>query len=186
MRKKAKITALTLVLPMSFCFAFISSAPCAEKKQLLRQAARDNDVIVAVDAHAIDNIVEAKVTVRMHKNKPKIYNALIVGPGLGRLSIETKDVLLASLEEEESYPTLKKDKGFITFKKAEDEKSSGTLTRELLQFRVPRDRVMRGKRYRMWIQVVSLQRGGRKETFKFDLKNFPELISGESDKAEEK
>jgi len=41
---------------------------------------------------------------------------------------------------------------------------------------IPEDRVRKGKKYQLWIQIESLQRGGKYKTYKFDLEKFAELI----------
>ena len=111
-------------------------------------------------------------------SKPRIYNAIVVGPKIGRLSSETRTTLTASLEQEEPYPTLSKDKGFVNFGKGEKVKEhKGTLTRELIEFRLPKDKIKKGKKYSLWVQIASMKKGDKYKTFKFDLKDLPELIS---------
>jgi len=151
-----------------------------ERTLVLRQAKEFRKSTVAVEVYLIGNILEAKVTARMmHATKPRIYNAIIVGSKLGRLSSETRKTLPANLEQEEPYPTARKDKGFIHFGKKEKTKhSKGTPTRELIEFRIPKDKIVEGKKYRLWVQIMSMQKkGGKYKTFKFDLENLPELIS---------
>ncbi len=144
---------------------------------ILREAQEFGDTTVAVEAHLIGDILQAKITARMHGTKPKIHNAIIVGPGLGRLSIESKEVLLATAEEERPYPTSKKDRAFIDFRqKAETKIAKGALTRELMIFKIPRNKIVKGKKYQLWVQVESLQRGGKYKTFKFHLDNLPGLM----------
>ena len=150
---------------------------------ILREAQEFSKNAVAVEAYLIDNILEAKITARMHGTKPKIYNAIVVGSGLGRLSFESKEVLLASTadEDEEPYPTKDKSRGLISFRDKEKTKfARGTLTRELVQFVIPEDRVREGKKYRLWVQIESLQRGGKYKTYKFDLEKFAELLLEEN------
>ncbi|MBU0759042.1 MAG: hypothetical protein KKC66_03630 [Candidatus Omnitrophica bacterium] len=146
---------------------------------LIREAQQFQNNTVAVEGYLMDNILEVKVTARMmHATKPKIYNALVVGSRLGRLEIESKEILLASVEEEEPYPTSRKDKGFVSFSGGKKNKRArGTLTRELLVFKIPRDKVVKGKRYRLWVQITSLQQGEKYKTFKFDLKDLYEKMS---------
>lgn len=150
-----------------------------EKVLVLRQAKEFRDSTVAVEVYLIDDILEAKITARMmHATKPRIYNAIVVGPKIGRLSSETRTTLTANLEQEEPYPTLSKDKGFINFGKGEKTKDlKGTLTRELVEFRLPKDKIKKGKKYKLWVQIMSMQKGGKYKTFKFDLEDLPELIS---------
>ena len=148
-----------------------------ERQLVLREAKEYRKSTVAVEAYLTDNILEAKVTARMYATKPKIHNAIIVGSRLGRLSIDSKEVLLATVEDEEPYPTSKKDRGFISFSKKKTKQSEGTLTRELMIFEIPRDKVVKGKRYELWVQIMSMQKGGKYKTFKFDLEDLAELLS---------
>ena len=144
---------------------------------LLREAKEYRDSTVAVEAYLTDNILEAKVTARMYGTKPKIHNVLVVGPKLGRLSIESKEVLLATVEDEEPYSTSKKDKGFISFAREKTKQAEGTLTREMMVFEIPRDKVMKGRRYEFWVQIMSMQKGGKYKTFKFDLEDLAGALS---------
>ncbi|MFH1854785.1 MAG: hypothetical protein ABH815_05680 [Candidatus Omnitrophota bacterium] len=145
---------------------------------LIREAQEFERSTVAVEGYLLSgDILEVKVTARMYGTKPKIYNAIVVGPGLGRLSITSKEVLLASTEEDEPYPTSRKDRGFISFGRDGALKSaSGTLTRELLLFKIPENKIRKTGKYRLWIQIMSLQKGSKYKTFKFDLKDLYEKM----------
>jgi len=104
-------------------FVIISSVPCLvtalraqdEPVLIVREAQEFQKSTVAVEVYLEGNILEARITARMYKTKPKVYNAIVVGPRLGRLSIESKTVLVQDVIDDEPYPTSKKDKGFITF-----------------------------------------------------------------------
>ena len=148
-----------------------------ERIYVLREAKEDRKTTVAVGVYLLDDILEVKVIVRMYAEKPKIYNLLIVGPKLGRLSCKTRKELLATMEEEEPYPTSKRG-GFILFaQKNKDKKAKGTLIKELFRFNIPKDKIIPGKRYQLWVSVDSKTRGGGVPLkFKFDLKNLPQLI----------
>ncbi|MFC1621386.1 hypothetical protein ACFL2G_03680 [Candidatus Omnitrophota bacterium] len=169
---------LFVVLSCVFVIGGVSISYAQEEKLLtLFEAKEFEKSTVAVKAYLTDNIFEATITARMYQTKPKIHNAIVVGPKLGRLSIESKEVLLATTMEEEPYPTKRKDKGFIHFgKDKKNKKATGTLTRELLVFKIPEDKVKKDKKYKLWIQTESLQRGGKYKTFKFDLENFFERL----------
>jgi len=106
-----------------------------------------------------------------------IYNALVVGSGLGRLSCDSRETLVATAEEEEPFLTKRKDKAFISFRKSEAvKKARGTMIKELLRFDIPVDKIKEDKKYRLWVQVVSSQKGSKYKTFKFDLEDFAELL----------
>jgi hypothetical protein len=144
-----------------------------EKVRILREAQEYEKSTVAVDAHLKDDILQVIIIARMDGTKPRIYNSIVVGPKLGRLSCESREVLLATVEEEEPFLTKRKDKAFISFTKGEEvKKAKGTLTRELFVFKIPIDRIIKGKKYELWVQIESLQKGGKYKTFKFDLENF--------------
>jgi len=169
---------LCIFLSCLFAIGVISSSYAQEEKTLILFEAKEfGKSTVAVKAYLADNILEATITARMYQAKPKIHNAIIVGSKLGRLSIESKEVLLATAAEEEPYPTKRRDKGFIHFRKdGKEKKAKGTITRELLVFKIPRDKVKKDKKYKLWVQIESLQRGGKYKTFKFDLENLAELL----------
>ncbi|MBU1853932.1 MAG: hypothetical protein KJ957_07810 [Candidatus Omnitrophica bacterium] len=183
MKRYLFITAATLILS-----GYISPMPNFSYAQeqtetegpllILREAQEKGKTTVAIEASLTENILEAKITSRMYGTKPKIYNTLIVGSKLGRLSLQAKEVLLASIEDEEPYPTTNKNRAFISFSaKTKTKTATGTLTRELVEFKIPRDKIRQKKPYQMWAQIESLQRGGKYETFKFALEDFFERLN---------
>ncbi|MBU1147297.1 MAG: hypothetical protein KKD11_03000 [Candidatus Omnitrophica bacterium] len=42
--------------------------------------------------------------------------------------------------------------------------------------KIPRDRIKKDKECKLWIQIESMQRGGKRKTFKFDIENLAELL----------
>ncbi len=155
-----------------------------ERVLLLRQAQEHRKNTVAVEAYLIGNILEAKITARMPKSRPNIYNAIIVGPKLGRLSPEARETLLQTIDsdEEEPYPTEERG-AFISFReRTRARRSKGRLTRELVVFEIPREEIVKDKKYKLWVQIKSgqeagyRQKGGRYVTFKFELEDLPELL----------
>jgi hypothetical protein len=164
-----------IVLSWSFSYAQEGSI---EKILILREAQEDQKSTVAIEAYLADNTLEVTIIARMPGTKPKIHNAIVVGPKLGRLSCESKEVLLATVEEDKPFPTKRKDMAFISFSKGEEtKKARGTLTRERVVFSIPPEKVIRGKRYDLWVQIEGLQKGGKYKTFKFDLGNIGDLLS---------
>ena len=114
---------LCIVLSCLFAIGAISVSYAQEEETLILFEAKEfGKNIVAVKAYLTDDILEATVTARMHKTKPKIHNAIIVGPKLGRLSIESKEVLLATAIEEEAYPTKKKTRPLFILEKKKKKK----------------------------------------------------------------
>ncbi|MDP8216710.1 MAG: hypothetical protein P9L98_05280 [Candidatus Kaelpia imicola] len=139
---------------------------------LLREAKEHRRATAAVEAYLEGNILEVKVIARMDRTKPRIYNVIVIGPKIGRLVPKMRETLYPTMEDEEPFPT-KKSGGFIRFSsKEEAKKTSGTLTKELLKFEIPSEKVVAGKRYQIWVKIESMQRGGDKESFKFDLEDF--------------
>jgi len=153
-----------------------------ERILVLREAQEFRDNTVGVDVYLTGNILEVKVVARMPRSRPNIYNAIVVGSRLGRLSPASRKTVLQTTEEEEPYPVTERG-AFISFRKKEKTKrTKGRLARELLFFDIPRDRIVKDKKYKLWVQIKSeqeagyRQKGGRYITFKFDLEKLPELV----------
>jgi hypothetical protein len=158
-----------------FIFLFLSrsfSAYAEERILLLREAKEYKNATAAVEVYLEENILEVIVIARMNRTKPRIDNVIVVGPKIGRVAPKSRGTLYPTMEDEEPFPT-KKSGGFISLSSKDDLKTtSGTLTKEFLKFEIPGDRVLSGKKYQIWIKVESMQRGGHKESFKFDLEDF--------------
>lgn len=169
---------MTAYVFIFFAFLFLAlrahaQEDAAEQALIIREAQEAGESYVAVEGRLVDGIFEVIVTARMANTRPKIYNVIVVGPGLGRLSCESKQALLATAAEEKPFLTKKKDKAFINLTKEEEFKvGKGTLTRESFTFRIPRDRILKEKKYELWVQIESMLEGGRYRTFKFALENF--------------
>ena len=177
---------LTLLLLASFIASVALPLYAQGQIRVIREAQEANKTRVAITGDLTDDIFEITVIARMKRTKPMIHNVIVVGPGLGRLSCETKETLVATTEEDVPFVTERKDKGLINFGKSEDAKTSeaisetnvhkGTATKALYTFRIPRDKVKKDKKYKLWVQVMSSQKGSEYDTFKFDLENFAELV----------
>ncbi|MBU1912407.1 MAG: hypothetical protein KKB22_02575 [Candidatus Omnitrophica bacterium] len=174
---KHKYLFILIIISLAISIGSVySEGQSSEPIMVLREAKESGTNSAAVEAKLIDDIMEVKITARIYGSKPRIYNALIVGPKLGRLSIESKEVLTQTPGEEAPYPTTER-KAFISFAPSSKTKAlKGTLTRELVRFKIPKDRIVRGKIYKLWVQIESMQSGGSYRTFEFELKNFAELI----------
>lgn len=164
----------------SLVFVFSYAEDEMERKLVLRQAQKQGNTSVAVEAYLIGDILETTVYVRMYSSKPKIFNILLVGPKLGRLSPRSKTTLYPKVEEQEAdltFPTTDIRGGHIRFSKRTEEKvSQGRLTRELAKFKIPRKRILAKRRYELRILVESMQRSGQTEYFRFPLKDFAQLF----------
>ncbi|MGD9014779.1 MAG: hypothetical protein PVI33_01980 [Candidatus Omnitrophota bacterium] len=161
----------------------------AEQKQIdeaqgpilvLYEAKERTKSAVAVEAYLIDDIFEVTVIAKMYGTKPLIHKVLVVGPKLGRLSPHERQTVYPKAEDQEAfYKTKDIEGGIIRLKKREKEKKlkQGALTKELARFKIPTDKIVENKRYQLWVKIESMQRGGRFESFKFELKDFPKLFS---------
>ncbi len=148
-----------------------------ERVLIIREAKKSRHTTVAVEAYLEGDILEVKVIARMRRTKPRIYNVIFLGPKVGRVVPDVRETLYPAMEGEESFPT-KEREGFISFdEKVKTKEARGTLTKELLKFRIPADRIIAGRRYQIWVKVESMQRSGDRESFKFDLENFPQFFS---------
>lgn len=183
MNKKTLMLSLLIGLVVSTAAGLYAQ----EKIQVIREAQEYSNNRVAVTGNLTNDIFEVTVIARMKRTKPRIHNVIVVGPKLGRLSCETKENLVATTEEDDPFLTKRKDKGFINFGKDEKAKTSeeisesnvhrGRVTKALYMFRIPRDRIKKDKKYKLWVQIESSQRGGKYKTFKFDLENFADYFT---------
>ncbi len=147
-----------------------------DKVLVIREAKQVRRDIVAVEGYLVDAILEVSVEVRMYGERPKITNVALVGPGVGRLSYSAKEEIPITLEEEEPYE-ITKEGGFIkTSKRTRTDTPSGTMTKELFKIKVPSEKILSGKKYELWIDIKSKTKDTRSQKFKFELKDFSEVI----------
>lgn len=149
----------------------------AEKVLVIKEAQKQDETFAAVEAYLQDNILEVTVIARMYATKPKIENVIVVGPKLGRLSPEMKQTLLATTEEDGAFETTEASGLFGFGKKKRTKEMIGALTRALYKFKIPREKIVSGKRYELRIRVESMQGTAAFARFKFYLKDLPELIN---------
>lgn len=169
------LTALMLIFHV--CPSLSQDKNPEGKSLLLRKAEQRKDTIVAVEAYIYGNILEMTVSARMHGSKPKIFNINIIGPKLGRLSPLARQMIFADAEEEDPFLTEDLEGGHIRFsKKIKEAKAKGTLTKELITFKIPPDKIVLGKEYKLWIKVEGMQGATTIETFKFDLEGLDKLV----------
>lgn len=167
---------IMLALFLSLTHAFAQEENSASRALVLREAKQDGKTTAAIDAYLIGDILEVKVTAKMYATKPEIANIILVGPKIGRMSPETRKTVTSSTEEDAPYPTSKRT-AFISFgDKAKDKKTRSTITRELVEFKIPTDKILPDRLYQIWVKVENSQSGGEVYGFKFDLKEFPRLI----------
>ncbi|MDP8233900.1 MAG: hypothetical protein P9M06_03755 [Candidatus Saelkia tenebricola] len=159
-------------------FFMLSVNTLAEGRVLvIREAKKSRHTTVAVEAFLEEDILNVKVIARMRRTKPRIYNVIFVGSKVGRVVPDARETLYPTMEGEEPFPT-KEREGFISFDdKVKVKEASGTLTKELLKFRIPMDKIVPGKRYQIWVKIESMQRGGDKESFKFNIEDFSQYFS---------
>ncbi len=167
------LLSVAVLLFVTAPLAFTEDNSGDNKILILREAKEDSKATVAVEAYLIEDILEVKVIARMEREKPRIYNVIVVGPKIGRVVSEAREVLFPAMENEEPFPT-KEREGFLSFDdKKKDKEAKGTLTKELLRFKIPREKIIKGKRYQLWVKIESMKSGGKSNStsFKFDLEN---------------
>ena len=174
---------IALVAMVGVLFSFLDICYAQEEEVVepilvIREGKQSKSNIVAVETYLIDDVLEVTVEARMYAQKPKINDVILVGPRLGRIHYKTREIVYTTLEEEEPYPITKQG-GFIVFgKRTKTKKPKGTLTKELFKIKVPKEKILPGKRYQLWVEVESkTDSGGRPLRFKFDLKDLSQLIS---------
>jgi len=171
------------IISVLFCAIGSSFAQedAAERILVLKKAQeRQDNTAVAVEAYLLGDILEVTVTARMYGTKPKIYNTVLVGPKISRLSPQEKQTVYPKAEDKETtFLTEDVEPGLIRLgskKRVQEKKLKGTLTKELYRFKIPTDKIMPGKRYELRIQVESMQESIERDRFTFELKDFPKLL----------
>lgn len=132
---------------------------------------------VAVDAHLVDGeVLEIMVEARIYAQKPRINDVLVSGPKLGKERYIARKTIVAGVDEPEPFEVTK-EHGWIVFgKRKKVRELEGTLTKELFKIKIPKDKIVCGKKYQLWVEIESKTQGGRAEKFKFKLEDFPSLF----------
>jgi hypothetical protein len=170
----ATVTAVILLGGLKCSWAKDQDA--SDKVLAIREAKQVRKDIVAVEGYLNDDILEVAVEVRMYGQRPKIINVALVGPGVGRLSYSVKEEIPVTLEEEDPYEITKEGGLIKTSKRTRTDNPTGALTKELFKIKVPSKKIITGKKYQLWVDIKSKTQDSRPQKFKFDLKDFPELI----------
>ena len=145
-----------------------------------RQAMQDSLAAVGIEAYLQDDIMQVKVTVKMKGTKPKIYDVLFEGKGIGRLSPIEIDQLYASTEEEPPYETTKRG-GFISFgDKTEKKKLKGRTVRKLVSFRIPNEKILPDRTYFIIVKVEDTNKRGKVKRYRFGIKGFAKQTASSS------
>jgi len=176
MGKKLFMLAIISILSLVSVFSYAQNA--TERKLVLRHAQERGNNTIAVEAYLINDVLEVTVYARMYATKPKIFNAILVGPKLGRLSPRSRKTLYPQAEDvEKPFSTTDVEGGIIRFsKRTQDKIAKGTLTKELINFKIPAGKIMLNRRYELRIKVESMQNPGQPQSFVFQLKDFPQFF----------
>lgn len=144
---------------------------------VLRQAKEFRNKSVAVEGYLIGEIFEIKVEARIAREKPRIANVTLIGPRLGRQSYQTRETILAGIGEDMPIETTQ-EQGLLRVlsPRKKTKKLEGAVTKELFKIRVPAEKIVKGKRYWLWVDVESTTEGGQTEKFRFELEDFPALL----------
>ncbi|MFH1622501.1 MAG: hypothetical protein ABIA97_05195 [Candidatus Omnitrophota bacterium] len=144
---------------------------------VIREAKIFRNKNVAVDAHLVDGeVLEIMVEARIYAQKPRINDVLVSGPKLGKERYIARKTIVAGVDEPEPFEVTK-EHGWVVFgKRKKVRELEGTLTKELFKIKIPKDKVVCGKKYQLWVEIESKTEGGRAEKFKFKLKDFPSLF----------
>jgi len=165
----------------------IAAGPQSQEiRPVHREAIDIQGDIVAVETSLVgEDLLEAKVTGFMKQSRPRLENIVLMGPGVGRLSPTTRQVLRAGLEKDPPYPT--KRSGLLVMNQGSERTAEGALIRERCQYQLPLEKVreaIRKKgekaRYEFEVKMTSANRGGNFKRYEFSLETLPELILSES------
>jgi len=177
--KKVFIFLSTVFLFSAFNFSFAQEQENKEKILIIKEGQEVRENVVAVEAYYLgEGVLEVAVEARMQRQRPKISNILVVGPRLGRLRHAAKEEIPVSLKEEKAYPVTREGGILSTGDKTEVKQLQGTEVKEIYKFKIPKDKIIPGKRYQLWIDLESKTRGGdRPMKFKFNLEKLNEAVS---------
>ena len=172
---KAIVAALILMVALPL---FAQDEAAEGRILVLREAKETQDTSAAVEVYLVDDILEVTVYALMYATRPKIYNVLVVGPGLGRMSPQERQTVYPKAEDRDIFfQTTDVDGGLIRFsKRTKKKKMEGTLTKELVRFRIPAEKIRPDGRYQLRLHLESMQSSGQTRRFRFDLKDLPDLI----------
>ena len=150
------------------------------KVLVIREGKEIQKKTVVVEAYLKGDILEVEVGARILRERPKIHNLLLVGPGIGRVHYTTSEIVPPSTEEEAPYP-ITRSGGLVSFgEKTEVKYPKGALSKRRFDIEVPVDKLVAGGKYELWVDLRSKTRGGsRGKKFEFLLENFYELVSSE-------
>ncbi|MFH1858273.1 MAG: hypothetical protein ABH845_05160 [Candidatus Omnitrophota bacterium] len=159
----------------------IQPAATEDVRSVLREAVEVKDNIVAVDIRLTgENLLEVKITGFMKRERPRIKNVFLVGPGVGRLGPITRHDVLAGLEKDPPYST--RYHGLLDIGKGGKDTPEGTLARVAAQHELPiekmREKIQKKKKaaYEYWVYMESATLGGTILRYKFSLDELPKLI----------
>ena len=173
---------LVLLFPAVFCFAQEGEQEDAHEGTLvIRKALQKRKNYTAITAYLIEDVLEVEVIATMRGEKPNIYDVLFIGSGVGRISPKERQTIVAKVDDKELiFNTEKKEAGFIRFTKKEREKKlKGRLTKEMVKFKLPLDKIKENKRYTIKIKIESLQRPGQFKKYEFELEDLHEAVKAE-------
>lgn len=163
---------MIFVSGLTYCFA----QGAEEGILILREAKQYGKTNVSAQAYLKDDILEVRVGARVYGDKPKIDNVLVVGPKLGRLSAKAKTTIYAS-EEAEAEIAVSESRGVLGFgARSEVRKKKGVLVREQYKFKIPKEKMVSGKRYELRIKIDSPKIDSKSIRFKFLLKDLARHI----------
>ena len=144
---------------------------------VIREAKIFRQKNVAVDAHLVKGeILEIMVEARIYSQKPRINDVLVSGPKLGKERYAARKTIVAGVDEPKPFEVTK-EHGWVVFgQRKKVRELEGTLTKELFKIKIPREKIVCGKKYELWVEIESQTQGGRAEKFKFSLEDFPSLF----------
>ncbi|MFH1655550.1 MAG: hypothetical protein ABH954_02945 [Candidatus Omnitrophota bacterium] len=177
--KKIILLALIASLFATPLLAFAQEEVSHEGILVLHKAQKRQKDYCAVIVYLIEDILEVTIIATMYATKPHVYNVTFVGPGVGRMSPQERQTLMPTVEDKELlFVTRDKEGGILRFSKRESKKKiKGTLTKELVKFKIPTDKIKEKKRYELKIKIESSQRPGQFKNFDFDLEKLHEAIA---------
>jgi hypothetical protein len=169
------LAALLFFSPLSFC----AEDDPSDRIPVIREGQQLKTTIVTVEAWLAGQILEVTVGVHRRRERMKVNDLVLTGPGLGKIRYRSRKSLPPSVEDEdeETFEVTRLD-GLIKFGSRTREKVPlGRLNRVLFKLKVPVDKIVSGKKYELVVEVESEEKAKRVPKFTFELEDFAEKIS---------
>ena len=138
---------------------------------VIREGQQLKATFVTVEAWLTGEILEVTVGVRKRRERMKVDDLFLTGPGLGKIRYASRKNLPPSVEDEDEAPfEVTVLGGLMKFGSRTKEKVPvGRLNKVLFKLKVPVDKIVPGKKYELVVEIESEEKAKRVPKFRFEL-----------------